>query len=202
MIRLRDDEHMIAIIRKHWFDLVAKTVGLAILLVTPYLIYAAFQVAISQNTDLSTQLIGAQGLQFPLPLAIFLGSLWGLVMWTRFFSVWTDHYLDVWVLTNRRLIDIDQIGFFNRRMASFRLERIQDITIRVEGFISTLLNYGDIHVQTAGEDQQFIIKSIPRPKDVKQAVLDQFDVVMERSESTADSVSAEYTQKTQSSNTA
>jgi hypothetical protein len=202
MIRLRDDEHIIRIIRKHWFDLFAKTFGLAILLVTPYFVYIAFRLAIVQNAELADYLTGTEGLQFPLPLAVFLGSLWGLVMWTRFFSVWTDHYLDVWVLTNRRLIDIDQIGFFNRRMASFRLERIQDITIHVQGFISTVLNYGDIHVQTAGEDQQFIIKAIPRPKDVKQAVLDQFDEVIEHGESTIDSVSARSSDTEQSSNTA
>ena len=116
-------------------------------------------------------------LTLPLPLLIFLISLLALIIWIRFFSLVTDIYLDSWTITNKRIIDIDQRGFFNRQVSSFRIERIQDVTTDINGIIATFLNFGDIHVQTAGDDQEFIIHGVPNPKAIKQNILKEVDRV-------------------------
>jgi len=97
----------------------------------------------------------------------------------RAIGIWTDYYLDVWTVTDKRIIDQEQQGLFHRRTSVFRIERIQDVTIEVRGIVATLLNFGDIHVQTAGEAQEFIMYGIAHPKYVREIILEQLDRVTE-----------------------
>ena len=55
------------------------------------------------------------------------------------------------------------------------MERIQDITIDIHGIIPTLLDFGDIHVQTAGDSQEFVMKGAPNPRRLKELILKESD---------------------------
>ena len=114
-----------------------------------------------------------------LPIIIFAISIWTLIAWIKLFTIWTDYYLDVWFITNKRIIDIEQKGFFRREISTFRMERIQDITIEIKGILQTFLDFGDIHVQTAGESQEFIIRGIGHPKQIKEIIMYQSDIALE-----------------------
>ncbi len=83
--------------------------------------------------------------------------------------------MDVWIVTDQRIIDIEQLNLFNRVVSEFRLDRVQDITIKVNGLIATLLGFGDIHVQTAGEMEKFLIKNAPKPYEVKDRIIKEHD---------------------------
>jgi len=56
------------------------------------------------------------------------------------------------------------------------MERIQDVTYEVEGIVATILGFGDVHVQTAGESDEFLIKGISNPERVKKKILGHIDV--------------------------
>jgi uncharacterized membrane protein YdbT with pleckstrin-like domain len=115
----------------------------------------------------------------PISLLFFGLSIWWLLLWTRFASEWTNHYLDIWVVTNKRVIDIEQRSFFSRQVSNFRVERVQDITTDVHGFFHTMLNFGDVHVQTASENLEFIIRDAPNPSAIKQLLLRETDRAIE-----------------------
>ena len=57
-------------------------------------------------------------------------------------------------------------------MATLELEKIQDISLEVNGFIDTMFGFGTIRVQTAGETREFFLKHAYHPEDAKQAILD------------------------------
>lgn len=101
----------------------------------------------------------------------FVYSLWLLVVWVTFFVEWTDYYLDLWIITNKRIIDVQQIGFFHREVTSFSYDRIQDITIETRGVIETLLKFGTLHIQTAGHNREIIIKDAYHPEDARSLIL-------------------------------
>ena len=172
MITLAADEQKIHTIRKHWFILAVRTAELLFFLVLPIAFY--FFIA-GRSFPLGQAEIE---LTLPLPLLIFLTALLALIIWMRFFSLVTDIYLDSWTITNKRIIDIEQRGFFSRQVSSFRIERIQDVTTDIHGIIATFLDFGDIHVQTAGDDQEFIIRGVPHPKQIKQNILKEVDRVI------------------------
>ena len=87
------------------------------------------------------------------------------------FMIWTHYFLDLWVITDRRIIVIDQIHFFNRKVSSFRLERLQDIKVAVDGVIPTLLNFGTLHVHTAGNNEEnFTTAGLPDPRELQSLI--------------------------------
>jgi hypothetical protein len=71
--------------------------------------------------------------------------------------------LDVWIITSKKIIDVEQHSLFRREISIMNLEKIQDITFEIRGFIPTLFNYGDIKVQTAGAVGSFLIRGVPNP---------------------------------------
>lgn len=108
----------------------------------------------------------------------FLGPLLSTVMIIYFFSVWlftftefTDYYLDTWIVTNERIINIEQKGLFSRVASELPLDAVQDVTSDVQGVIHTMFDYGDVIVQTAGQIKQFHFKEIPTPEKIKEQII-------------------------------
>jgi len=163
MIHLADDEKVLLEVRRHWYVLLAESFMVAILFLLPWAVFFGIE---TLSVDISTE----EG-----SLLFFSGVLWLFVTWMIFIIVWTNYYLDVWIVTDRRIIDIEQFGLFRRDMSEFRLDRIQDVTIEVKGILPTLLHFGDIHVQTAGEGKEFIIRSIPNPYKFRDALVKEHD---------------------------
>jgi uncharacterized membrane protein YdbT with pleckstrin-like domain len=104
-------------------------------------------------------------------LLLFGESLATLFVWNFFFILWLDYYLDAWIVTNERIINIEQRGFFNREISELKLTKIQDVTSEIIGVIPTLLDYGNIYVQTAGEKERFAFCQIPHPNRVKNIIV-------------------------------
>ncbi len=98
-------------------------------------------------------------------LGIFFVSIFYLIWWIACFVVWTNYYLDVWVVTNHKILSVDQRGLFSRSTSVLHLDKIQDINYKVTGVVASLLNYGDLEVKTAAHihDEGFVMKGIPNP---------------------------------------
>jgi uncharacterized membrane protein YdbT with pleckstrin-like domain len=94
-----------------------------------------------------------------------------LAVWLFAFLEFTDYYLDVWIVTNERVINIEQEGLFHRTASELHLTAIQDVTSDVQGIVRTLFDYGNVHIQTAGEKGRFIFKNIEEPEKIKEFVI-------------------------------
>ena len=81
-----------------------------------------------------------------------------LIFWTSFFYQWTINYFDVWYVTDKHIVAINQKKIFEREEAFMELVRIQDVSFEKEGFLATLFGYGTLKVQSAGTEQEFIIE--------------------------------------------
>ena len=171
-LKLEDGESIIRTVRKHWFILFTQTIGLALAGIAP-LILASI---IIPNTQLLPNITVDITLWYR-PL-VFFGTAWILVIWMMLAAVWTDYYLDMWIITTRRVIAVDQKGFFNRSVASFRLERLQDITVDINGLIPTLLDFGTINADTASHSDVFVIRGAPHPRDIKALIQEHADEVI------------------------
>ncbi len=162
---LEKDERVITIVWHHWFVFFKELVGLALLFVLPFiLIPFVVSMFIGQNIEVG----GA-----PTNLVVFFSAFWALVIWNVLFTRWTDFYYDVWIITNWRIIDIDQQGLFRRNISSIlNLDHIQDIQTTVVGIIKTVLDYGNIEVQTAAAKREFIFEDVAHPRQVEKMVRD------------------------------
>jgi len=154
------DEKVELLLRRHWMHFAAPIVFLVILFFIPILLLSAV------NSYLPFLL------EAPfLKLVILILVYYFLFLWLYFFVIWTDYYLDTWIITDRRILDIEQLGLFSREVSEFKIFRVQDVTVEVRGILPTLLNYGDVHVQTAGEARKFIFRQVPNPHQAKQLIL-------------------------------
>jgi anion-transporting ArsA/GET3 family ATPase len=62
------------------------------------------------------------------------------------------------------------------------LLQIQDVNAEVDGFMATLLHFGNVHIQTAGEQPNFVFESVPHPYEVSKKILDLHEVYLARKE--------------------
>ncbi len=159
MIQLGTNERVLLVIRRHWFSFLGALVIFALLfvgpplalLVTPY--YLPF--AITEEVH---------------AVAFFLLALYLMAVLTAMLLTWSIYYLDTWIITDQRLIDIDQHGLFRRDISEIPLERIQNISIEIPGFIATVLHFGNLKIQTAGESD-FTIVEVPDCYEAKELIL-------------------------------
>lgn len=159
MIQLFPDEKIVLEVRRHWFMFFLQTLYLAVFIAVPLGFWAAL--AYTNTFIVNPEL---------LPIFNLIAAAWLLMVWMVFFINWTNFYLDAWLITNKRIIDIEQYALFNREVGDFRIDNIQNITINVEGVIATLLNFGDVLVETAAENKNCLIKDAPHPGKVKAVV--------------------------------
>jgi uncharacterized membrane protein YdbT with pleckstrin-like domain len=178
-IQLETDERVLIQVRKHWFILFTQMLGLILGGIFPLVAYSLFH-AMGFFDALSTT-----SLSIPIPAVVALYACWLLIIWMAIFNVWTNYYLDVWTITNKRLIAIDQCGLFNRSTGSFRLERLQDLNVHVNGIIATFLNFGTLEAQTAaGSEEEFRASGLPNPRGLKSLILKATDDLIRSGRST------------------
>jgi hypothetical protein len=61
---------------------------------------------------------------------------------------WIGWYFSVFIVTNQRLRQITQKGFFNRSVIDLGISKIQNISYNIPGFTASILGFGTMVVQT------------------------------------------------------
>jgi uncharacterized membrane protein YdbT with pleckstrin-like domain len=111
------------------------------------------------------------GITFGNPLVRFILGVYWLFIWMSAFTMITKFFLTLWVITSHRIVDITQYRFFDRRVSSFLLSRVQDITTDVEGVFPTLIGYGTLNVETAGRTEKFQMEGIAHPEETRDFIM-------------------------------
>ena len=157
MFKLEQGEKVILKVRRHKLGLIFESLFLVLFVVLPPILFWAGGRAISiRGNDLSL---------FAGVYALIL-----LIAWMIFFVIWTRYYLDALIITDKRIIYVDQKGFFSREVATLNLDKIQDITITISGILATFLDFGTVKIQTAGESTEFIMRDVPEPSKIKSII--------------------------------
>ncbi|MFC1625049.1 hypothetical protein ACFL15_01590 [Patescibacteria group bacterium] len=78
-------------------------------------------------------------------------------------------YFDVLMITNKKVIDIDQAG---RDVSETTLSNIQDVTSKVKGNLGVVFDIGDIYIQTSAEQREFEFMSVRNPSKVRDEIAD------------------------------
>jgi len=121
------DEKIIKVIRRDLFILIKKVDILILLVLLPLFFFYAITLNLP---DLLTGNIS-------LPIIILIISAYFLFLWLFFLFSFIDYYLDFWIVTNERIIDVQQNGFFSRIISEQKLDKIQDVTSEVHGMMAT-----------------------------------------------------------------
>ncbi len=156
----KEYEKLVCTLRRHWIILFGYFCMLVLEILLPLILVMLLRPLVVTLPD--HPIIG--------PVFILLASLYGLLILLLFFHNFVDYYLDVWIVTNERLINIEQKGLFFRTIAELRYYRVQDVASEVKGILPTLFHYGDVTVQTAGTEPRFTMKQVPSAHDVARRI--------------------------------
>jgi membrane protein YdbS with pleckstrin-like domain len=145
----RPDEKVADVIRRHpiifFWPLLQATLGLAVGIIV--LIYAGFG-----------------------DIFLIVGFIALLFIFSVIFKIWFIYSNSFCLITNQRVINVDQRGFFNRVITETEFSKIQDVTNSTNGMIGTSLNFGEVAIQTAGKENKLLIKFVPDPYSVQQEI--------------------------------
>lgn len=148
---LKEGEEVVEIVRKHWASFIWPIFKTFLILLPLFLI----------SSFLFSNYIGV--VIFFVWLSIGLG--YGLYQWI----CW---YFDHFIVTNVRVVNIDQKTLFSRSVSESRLSNIQDVTYEVDGFLASLFNYGTVKVTTASNSDSLEMSSVEKPQKVQELITD------------------------------
>lgn len=169
------NEQHIKTVRKHPLVLIGELLPVAILLTLPFVLGHLIFSTNFFPLEIQARLIENE------PILTLLAILWFLILWMRSFHLFVDFYLDTWIITTKRVISVDQVGFFTRKIQSTRMDRIQDIMTDVDGIVQTVFNIGTIRIKSAGatDADEFIIRGVGNPRGIRERILQAHDRAVE-----------------------
>jgi len=151
----REDEQLLFIFRRH---MISMRKGFYLLLI-PFAI-SAIPPLIWQNT---LEL-------FYLPLA---GLFVGILLFSYHFIMW---YFTIYIVTDQRIRQVTQHGFFGKDVVELSLSKIQNISYNIPGFTGEMFGFGTIIIQTIVGD--LIIKKVDHPEEIYNKLQDAVTVAV------------------------
>ena len=150
-------EKVLILIRKHPFFILLKIALVLLACLVPIIVGIYFW-----------NYLGEQGWR---AIFLFASSLWYLIFWLSIFYTLMIYTLNTIIVTDQRIIENQQKGFFNRKVSELYSQRIQDVTAHTKGLIETFLSFGNVVVQTAASEREFCFSQIPHPEIVKDVIM-------------------------------
>jgi hypothetical protein len=83
---------------------------------------------------------------------------------------WMEWYFSMYIVTNTRILEIRQQGFFDRRVEEWQLDGITNLNYHIGGFQAVIFGYGDIVARTYVGD--FEMKTIHKPAEIHDQLLE------------------------------
>lgn len=157
----RKDEQVVLIARRHWIVYFPSfLVGGTLLVALTFFYFFMGEVSILKSSATV------------MAIAVCSNSI--LMLFTVLFVYvsWLIHYLNFQMVTNEHVVDIDQLGLFSRNVSELSLDDIQDVSASQHGIWQSMLHYGDVTIQTAGEKPNFTFEKVSQPYVIAKQLMD------------------------------
>ncbi len=157
-------EKIYLVIREHWFRLFLKLLAWAVF---------ALLLVVFQNfaqARLPGLLQGTAG-----DITRLFEQVYLLISLLALFLILILYYLNIHIITDIRVVDIDQIGLFAHRISELHIDKIEDVTSDTNGIFGTIFNYGEVFVQTAATIERFQFDNVPNPAGIEKLILDLYE---------------------------
>lgn len=74
---------------------------------------------------------------------------------------WMSYELDLYIITTKRIIWIEEVSFLNRHLSECSIDKVQEVNARTTWVLSNLLNFWVITIHTASEVSDFQMYLVP-----------------------------------------
>lgn len=156
----QSNESIYIVVRQHWVIL-AKRLAVWLILA------AALVLAKRVIPDLGPEILSG-----PLAKLIDIGvQVYILFLVTSLFIIWVLYYLNMYIVTDERIVDVDQKGLFSHHVSELNIEKIEDVTSEINGILGHIFDYGTVYIQTAGTKGRFDFENVPNPGQITKTIL-------------------------------
>lgn len=102
-------------------------------------------------------------------VVFFVWVVWGLIVVSRLYLMWVR---TVFLVTDMRVIDYDQQGFFNRVITQARFEQMDEVSVQVKGIVATLFHYGTLRLKLHGAAADIEVERVRHPEHLADLIND------------------------------
>ena len=88
---------------------------------------------------------------------------------------WLNHELDMFIITNNRIIGLDQISFLNRNISECNLGQVQEVNAQTKWLLANIFNYWLVTIQTAWNISNFEMSYVPNAIQNSRKILNIVD---------------------------
>ena len=156
---MKEWEKILMVIRRHWF--------IYVMLWLYFLWAAAFSVILYFLLWVNT-----------------LTNIANVIIWIIFslflYLEWLNHELDLYVVTDSRVIWIEQHWFLDRTVSECNLWQIQEVNSHTKWLIANLLDFWDLKIQTAWNITTMSMQYVPIPMQNARKILNVVDEYREK----------------------
>ena len=145
---LNAEERLVSLVRKHWMTLLWP--------------FAKIVLAIIALFALSNFL-------FKFGFGVYLAFLWIIASFLYLVYEIIVWYMDCFIITDRRIIDIDQKSLFKRITAETGMDDIRNVLSETSGFFQTSFNYGTVKVICA-DGGMIAMERVPDPENIRKLI--------------------------------
>lgn len=150
---LQPDEDLLMVVRRHWIVLV--------IVASFFLLFAVISLALYLLIPFTNI----------TPAIVYLLIIVNWFFGAQFlFIKWLDYELDFFLVTDKRIIGYDQVGFLNRKTVQASIDQVQEIFAVHKGILPSLLHYGELHIQTASETTELVLPMVDEALEVSRTI--------------------------------
>jgi uncharacterized membrane protein YdbT with pleckstrin-like domain len=146
---LKDNEQIVMTLHRHWIILVYHFLYLITFIITTWILLAYKWPII--------ELIRYEAIYWAGITIYWIGFL------TFILLDWINDELDLFIITDSRVIGIEQISTLTRRVTECSLDRVQEVNANTAGILQTIFGFWDVHIHTASETSNMIVNYAPDP---------------------------------------
>lgn len=163
-LRMNQGEEVILEAHRHWVNIAPFFASTALVIVIGFAMIGY----VGGNPAGAERLFPGLTLGIVTPLVALLDVLALVIL----FFAYTVYRQNKIVLTNMHFIQITQSGLFGRTLSKLSLDELQDVRGSRKGVFGTIFNYGEILIETAGNEENFFFRPAPDPLNIAEKIND------------------------------
>lgn len=105
-------------------------------------------------------------------LGLLIMAVLTLIIVAMLFMMTSIYWASTLTLTGEDVEQTIQYGLFSSKKSRLSLANVEDVTAYKRGFVSSIVNYGTLNIETAGEQVNFKFKYCPDPNACAKTIMD------------------------------
>ncbi|MDZ4227600.1 MAG: HAMP domain-containing sensor histidine kinase [Patescibacteria group bacterium] len=154
------EEKVLLVAHKHWASLLPEITAALV----PALVLLFFLFLPAESVGFGMHVI--------LALIIPLGFL---VIWIVIMMFWSSYYLNMLVITDRRIFYTEQVTMVNHFTREWDIRDVKHVSVHVENALESFFKYGTLYLESRSDSEVTEMQGIAEPEDVAAVILKQDD---------------------------